>query len=386
MPSRRNRFVGFCVSTLFLLTVAACSSGGAVEGTGAVEVVTQTTGSNVDPDGYEVQLDGSQSMSIGVDDAVLFEEQTTGQHVVLLSGTSENCCVLPENPRSVAVTLDETTSTTFMIMCGPAAEGRIVIESNRDGDFEIYTMNADGSAVANITDNPAADLEPAWSPDGAKIAFRSDRDGDDEIFVMDADGSNLVQLTNNDSFDGNPGWSPTGERLVFDTSRDGNDEIYVMDADGSNPARVTNDPGIDYAPDWWPDGDRIVFTGEGDTAFDIFLIDVDGNNRVNLTNSPASDDLASWSPEGTQIVFSSDRNGGNDDIYVMNADGSEVTRVTSHDAKDVFPSWSPDGTQLLFRSDREGNPEVYRIDLDGSCPVNLSNTPDTDCHPGWTDP
>ena len=393
MPSRRSRLACFCVSTWCLVGFAACSSGdgtgggtAGAEGTGVVEVVTQTTGTEVDPDGYEVQVDGSAPMSIGVDDAVLFEDESSGPHVVWLSGTSENCCVLPDNPRGVTVTADETVSTTFMIMCGPGAKGRIAIESNRDGDFEIFTMNADGSGVANLTDNPAIDVEPAWSPDGTRIAFRSDRDGDDEIFVMNADGSNLMQLTNNDAYDGDPDWSPDGERLVFDTGRDGNDEIYVMDADGTNSARVTDDPGIDYAPSWWPGGDRIVFTGERAGVFDIFQIDVDGSNRVDLTNSPADDDLASWSPDGTQIAFSSDRNGGNDDIYVMNADGSNVRRVTTHEATDLFPSWSPDGTQIVFRSDREGNPEVYRTDLDGGCPVNLSSSKDTDCHPDWTAP
>ena len=373
----------------FLLGVAGCSSSSGVapaEETGAIEVVTQTTGTEVDPDGYEVRIDTTPPLSIGIDDAVLVEDQVTGPHIVLLSGTSENCCVVPENPRGVTVAADETASTTFMIMCGPVAEGRIAIESNRDGDFEIFVMKADGSSVVNITDNPAIDVEPSWSPDGTRIAFRSDRDGDDEIFVMNADGSSATQLTNNDSYDGNPGWSPDGERLVFDSTRDDNDEIYVMNADGSSPVRVTNDPGIDYAPHWWPNGDRIVFTGEGAREFDIFVIDVDGDNRVNLTDSPASDDLATWSPDGTQIVFTSDRDGGDDDIYVMNADGSDVRRVTTHEATDLFPSWSPDGTQIVFRSDREGNPEVYRTDLDGGCPVNLSSSKDTDCHPDWTAP
>ena len=124
-----------------------------------VEVVTQTTGTEVDPDGYEVRIDTTPPLSIGIDDAVLVEDQVTGPHIVLLSGTSENCCVVPENPRGVTVAADETASTTFMIMCGPVAEGRIAIESNRDGDFEVFVMKADGSSVVNITDNPAIDVE-----------------------------------------------------------------------------------------------------------------------------------------------------------------------------------------------------------------------------------
>jgi Tol biopolymer transport system component len=100
-------------------------------------------------------------------------------------------------------------------------------------------MDADGSNQQCLTDNPAWDLEPYWSPDGSRIVFTSNRDGNYEIYVMDADGSNQQRLTDNPARDSHPSWSPDGSRIAFHSNRDGNMEIYMMDADGSNQQRLT---------------------------------------------------------------------------------------------------------------------------------------------------
>jgi hypothetical protein len=173
---------------------------------------------------------------------------------------------------------------------------RIAFTSNRDGNWEIYVMNADGSGVTRLTNNPAEDDLPSWSPDGRRIAFASNRDGNREIYVMNADGSGQINLTNNPAYDGVPSWSPDGRRIAFVSNRDGNREIYVMNADGSG--------------------------------------------QINLTNNPAYDDLPSWSLDGRRIAFVSNRD-GNREIYVMNADGSGVTRLTNNPAWDEWPAWSP---------------------------------------------
>jgi len=79
----------------------------------------------------------------------------------------------------------------------PGANGKIAFHSDRDGNLEIYVMDADGSGQTNLTNNPALDFTPAWSSDGSKIAFVSDRDGNSEVYVMDAIGSGQTNLTNN---------------------------------------------------------------------------------------------------------------------------------------------------------------------------------------------
>ncbi|MBM3242783.1 hypothetical protein FJZ31_41510 [Candidatus Poribacteria bacterium] len=125
----------------------------------------------------------------------------------------------------------------------------------------------------------------------AKIAFISERDGNLEIYVMNADGSNPVKLTNNPAWDANPAWSPDGTKIAFQSRRDGNWEIYVMDADGANPVRLTETPLHEWHPRWSPDGTKIAFmlTRNMDEFSwgDIFVMNANGKNPVNLTNNPA---------------------------------------------------------------------------------------------------
>ncbi|HLM01389.1 MAG TPA: hypothetical protein VK400_10085, partial [Pyrinomonadaceae bacterium] len=117
----------------------------------------------------------------------------------------------------------------------------------RGGD--IYTSNHAGAELINLTNNPANDTEPFYSPDGSKIVFISNRDGNDEIYLMDAaDGGNLTRLTTNTASDFNASFSPGGTKIIFASDRHGNFEIYTMNADGTNPLRLTDNPVVDTAP------------------------------------------------------------------------------------------------------------------------------------------
>ena len=141
------------------------------------------------------------------------------------------------------------------LMVDVEAQARIAFASDRDGNMEIYVMDADGGNPRRLTNSLFFDdRQPSWSPDGKRIAFSSDRKGDlqnYEIYVMDADGGNQQRLTNNRVHDANPSWSLDGKKISFHSERDGNYEIYVMDADGGNLQNLTNNPHTDVHPAWF---------------------------------------------------------------------------------------------------------------------------------------
>ena len=124
---------------------------------------------------------------------------------------------------------------------------------DRDGDYEIYTMNPDGTGLTQITGDTDRNVLPRWSPDGSEFVFISDRDGNREVYTMNTGGTGVRRVTNNSGFDTFPAWSPDGTELVFQTDRDGNDEVYKINADGSGtPVNLTANSAGDEAPHWSP--------------------------------------------------------------------------------------------------------------------------------------
>lgn len=304
-------------------------------------------------------------------------------------------------------------------------QGRIAFVSDRDGNFEIYIMNADRSEQKRLTNHPADDIIPQWSPDGTRIAFISSRDGNEEIYIMNADGTQLVNLTNNPAQDKAMAWSPEGTRIAFESDRDNHSNIFLMNADGSDLIKLTNSP-IDLGATWSPDSKRIAFShGE------IFVVNTDGSNLVRLTEtSGGQSGSPAWSPNGRYIAFMSFPDGNGEKIYVMNADGSNLIRLKGGiercfspvwvpDSKRItfrccvgegttcqnwqtwlvnidgsgltaltdnsgMPSWSSNGKYVAFVSSRDGNTEIYVMNTDGSNPINLTNHPAKDMWPSWS--
>lgn len=220
---------------------------------------------------------------------------------------------------------------------------RIVFMSNRIPDtthavhYHIFTMNSDGSNVAQLTFEDSADsYNPAWSPDGTKIIFASTRDGNREIYVMDPNGANTIRLTNNPAADEQPAWSPDGSKIAFVSDRDGNTEIYVMNPDGTGQVNITNDPGTDVLPAWSPDGKKIAFQSNRQTDFAIWIMNADGSNAVRLTDPGVPNGAPSWSPDGTRIAY---EQGGH--LWVMSADGSRKIQITNGVSSDGLPRWRP---------------------------------------------
>src|SRR6266540_1762763 len=177
---------------------------------------------------------------------------------------------------------------------------KILFQSNRIPDttvavhYHIYVMNSDGSNVGQLTFGDSTDsYHPAWSPDGTKIAFVSNRDGNAEVYVMNAaDGSGLVNVTNDPGSDFAPSWSPDGTKIAFQSDRQTDFAVWAMNADGSNPTRLTDPSTAAGAPSWSPDGTRIAYEQGGD----LWVMNVDGSRKIRITSGFWSDGLPRWRP------------------------------------------------------------------------------------------
>jgi TolB protein len=264
--------------------------------------------------------------------------------------------------------------------------GKIVFQSNRDGDWEIYVMNADGSDIVQFTDNTASDEYPVWSPDGEQIAFISNRDGSYDLYVMHADGTQQRKLTNHPSNNYDPAWSPDGKRLAFSSDRESTLEVYLMNADGSGFMPFTKTIGKNVLPAWSPDGTQMAYTGNRYLGWNVYVANLDksGDKRITDGHGACRPD---WSPDGKKIAYVSQRADGKGDIWIMNPDGSEKTQLTFDEQNyDYYPAWSPDGKYLAYAktSDKKhGNWEIYMMTSDGQQHVRITDHPARDEFPDW---
>lgn len=270
--------------------------------------------------------------------------------------------------------------------------GSLSFLTTRDGNFEIYTMTADGKNVTNLTNNKALDFWSSWSPNGKYILFYSNRDGNNEIYRMDADGKNPINLSNHPSNDYLPEWSPNGKKIVFTSDRDNKSrEIYTMNIDGSGIVRLTENNQFEEVPTWSLDGKKILFTRQikepDDSSHasngELFLMDADGKNEKRLTFKKGYDSGAKFSPDGKKIAFYGPTEDKNYELFLMNADGSNVINLTNDILEDYSPSWSPDGKWIAYTSGSSVQYDVWVINVSTRVKIRLTNVPKRNETPVW---
>ncbi len=260
---------------------------------------------------------------------------------------------------------------------------KIVFESMRyNTQRDIYTVNADGTGLTNVSNYGFGDSDPSWSPDGKKVIYISNRD-QNQVCIVNADGTEFVQLTSDDIYKMNPKMSPDGTKIAYETLSGSNKDIIVMNSDGSGQMPLTSNPGADGYFEWSPDGTEIVFTSDANGFSEVWLMNADGSNKRTLTGRNAYETSPNWSADGSKIVFVA-RDDNNHQIFVINSDGTGLSQLTYTLEYNTSPKWSPDGSKIVFTSNRDGNREIYVMDFDGSNQVRLTNNSVSDNYAQWS--
>ncbi|WP_445664885.1 IPT/TIG domain-containing protein [Fodinibius sp. AD559] len=359
---------------------------------GTLQVITGTTGSDLDSDGYAVVLDGDNGTSIGINDTLYFNDLESESYQLELTDIANNCSLSGSNPRTEDITAGDTTSTTFQTTCSALQkEEKIVFDRRTPSGFEIFIMNPDGSNEQQLTDNSVYDGHPVISHDGTKIAFYSERiNSDGDLFIMNTDGSNIQRLTTDAANDPSYySWSPDDSQIVFRDIRDGDTEIYTINADGTGLNQLTDNTSDDNVASWSPSGNTIAFVrryGSSNSKYNIFTIDPDGSNETQVTDDSNIYGSISYSPDGSKFAVTGRINNNSSQLYVIDTDGTNAIELTNEsDCCAVSsPSWSPDGTQIVLGIRRNNTNQLYTVKADGSnTPVRISNSGSDEGRPHW---
>lgn len=247
----------------------------------------------------------------------------------------------------------------------------IAYQSNRGGDYGLFLVSLATREQTPVTLNhDSNETQPAWSPDGTKLAYTSDQDGNLNIYVIDVRDGTQHRLTDHPASDISPTWSPDGHQIAFASDRDGTDfDIYIMTLDGLTPEgapiRLTDNSYNDLDPRWSPQANLLVYITYSRGNADIGIITTNGTVHDLLTNDKSDDLSPAWSPDGAQIAFTSPRD-GDWEIYIVHTDGSGLRQFTRNATYDDKPAWSPDGKWIVYSSGRYLTHHLFLAAVDGS--------------------
>ena len=270
--------------------------------------------------------------------------------------------------------------------------GAMAFTLRRNGNSDIYAVNAGEKQLIRLVSHPADDRDAAFSPDGHELAFASHRDGNWDIYRMDLTSGVTTRLTFSTTYEAAPAWSPDGKRIVFESYRDNNLDLYVMDRDGQNVTRLTTNPAPDTSPAWSPDEQAIAFASYRNGNKDIYLLPLDSkegeDDLANLTNTPDRDeDNPAWSPDGTQLAYTSGRPG--DQLIYVNTFDLKYKSLQEADVglfgQGSEPIWSPDGKAIAFTYHRGDSDVLIGANLGGwGVAQEAFGGREFIAHPSWT--
>ena len=246
---------------------------------------------------------------------------------------------------------------------------KLVFESWRDGRGVLYIVHADGTGERPLTRGVVNNTHPHWSPDGTRIVFDSKRDGVWNLHTIRPDGTAEHRLTHSKGdttteFARHPAWSPDGKWIAFDSSRDGNGEIYVIRLDGGETRRLTHTAANESHPGWTPDS-RVTYSVTVDGEPRTWAADPATGAAGPLFKRSLPWQTGEISPDGRYVLFSS-RDGSTPRLYVAPLDGSSPPLALTPEGSTSYEwAWSPDSRRIAFYFDRNGRFDLYTVDVDG---------------------
>ncbi|UCG15597.1 MAG: PD40 domain-containing protein [Phycisphaerales bacterium] len=259
----------------------------------------------------------------------------------------------------------------------PTGERMVFASTRHTIRPDLYVKNVDGTAVTQLTADPSSDVQPAFSPDGRRVAFASDRAGNWDIWVVGVDGTQPTQITRGPEDEVHPSWSPDGKQVVFCSLPPGSGQWEVWIADAT-AAATKSFIGYGVFPEWCPTHSVIAFQRarqRGSRWFSIWTVELVQGEPRHPTEIASSSEHAlinpSWSPDGQKLTYCTVRTAPASDpdfataveiadVWIVNADGRSRTRLTDGHSSNYGPVWSNQG-RIFFTSTRGGHENIWSL-------------------------
>lgn len=269
----------------------------------------------------------------------------------------------------------------------PLPPGKIVFASTQTNGTNIYSVNADGTGLTQLTNIEARNTDPVWSPNGTQIAFISEKNHETDLYVINGNGTGLLNLSNTPiASEYNPTWSPDGTQLAFISGHSQTYQIYTVKSDGSETIQLTKTFADYHSLSWSPDGEEIAFSSKLNTNNQIYLIKRDGSALRQLTSGVENYREAVWSPDGSRLAVTytiPDFPLITGKIILVNKPGQAA--FASFGPLDRRPSWSPDGAKLAFYYDtQDKNSDIFIANAEGANQIKLTTEATFDYEPVWS--